>query len=708
MPKVFKLMDSLLEANIGSFARQADGSVWLKHGDNIVLATVVVAKSGGREAQGFFPLTVEFRERLSSVGKIPGGFIKREGKLSDAEVLASRVIDRSIRPLFPKFFMEEVQVMLSLLSYDGEVPLEVLGVLAASVAIISSNLPFKSPVGAVICARKKDSEWTVNPNDVFLKEAADQVLVVGTDAGICMIEADCDFISDSDLINLVNGIALKEIKKIVDWQKEIALDFPIKRRDYEICGLNDLAQAEWMEKIQAVLPSNHRDYFFAESKSELSEKMSFLKKVIKESLADEVADSNINQVSYDMLVDVFLKKIVPEILIEEKHRFDHRPFDKIRDIDSVVDLLPKVHGSAVFTRGQTQALSSVTLGASDDAQRIETLLYGVKEKSFMLHYNFPPYATGEVKPLRGVGRREIGHGSLAEKSFKNILPDAKSFPYTIRSLVDVLESNGSSSMATVCATTLAFMDAGIPIKKMISGIAMGLLVDSNKNIAILSDITGTEDAYGTMDLKVVGDEEGITAIQIDVKGDEGISSEVLAQALAQARVGRTHILNEMRKCLTVPRVSLKDSVPRCFSLKIPQSKIGMVIGPSGKNIKQITAETGTKIDIAEDGTISIFAADSASAKKAEGWIRALTGEIKNGSVFQGKISKITDFGIFVSLVPGKDGLIHISSIDRSKRETLETLYKHGDPLDVVVVSVDFEGKVKLIAPELESNDDLES
>jgi polyribonucleotide nucleotidyltransferase len=706
MPKVFKLSGSALEADIGRFAKQADGAVWLRCGGNVILATVVVAAPRKGDSLGFFPLTVEYRERLSSVGKIPGGFIKREGRLSDSEILLSRVVDRSIRPLFPKFFLDDVQVILSLLSYDGEMPLEVLGVLAASIAISTSDLPFKGPVGAVVCARKGDASWVVNPNAEFLKNADDQVLVVGTETAICMVEADCNFVSDDALVELLSGLASQEIKKLVSWQKEICADFTVKRRDYELDGLNKQAQGEWLAKIRSVLPSNYKDYLFATTKHELEEKFAFLKKVIQDALADEMVDAKISQTSFDILVETFLKYFVPDVLLEENKRFDHRAFSQVRDIDCIVDLLPKAHGSAVFTRGQTQALASLTLGASVDAQRVETLLYGVQDKNFMLHYNFPPFATGEVKPLRGVGRREIGHGYLSEKSFRNVLPESKTFPYTIRSLVDILESNGSSSMASVCSTTLALMDAGVPITKMISGIAMGLLQDSKGNIAVLSDITGTEDAYGAMDMKVVGNESAITAIQIDVKVDEGISAEVLAKALAQAREGRTFILQEMKKCISEPRPTVKDGAPRCFTLKIPSSKIGMVIGPAGKNIKQITAETGTQIDIAEDGTVSVFASDTASAKKAEGWIRALTGEVRNGSVFQGKISKIIDFGIFVSIVPGKDGLIHISSIDRSKRDKLDQLYKQGDPLDVVVTSVDSEGKIKLVAPELESNDDL--
>lgn len=705
MPKVFKMPGYNFEADLGRFARQADGSVWLRAGNNVILATVVASKSKPSGSQGFFPLTVEYRERMASVGKIPGGFIKREGRLSDSEVLSSRIVDRSIRPLFPKFFLQETQVMLSLLSYDGKVPQRVLGVLAASIALTTSKLPFGGPVGAVVCARQDKGEWKVNPSIEFLKGAQDQVLVVGTEVGICMVEAECDFVSDDELIDLVQGLAFTEIKKQVAWQREIGAEYSEKMTGYEVDGLNADAVKEWSKKIESSLPENHKELFFADDKVTLDDNMKLIRTTIKEKLEQDIVDAGLGEAAVDLLIDTFLKKFVPNVLLSEGKRFDFRKFDQIRQIEGIVDLLPQAHGSAVFTRGQTQALATLTLGASGDSQRVETLFDGVIDKRFMLHYNFPPYSTGEVKMLRGVGRREIGHGYLAEKSFTNVLPDFKKFPYAIRSLVDVLESNGSSSMATVCATMLAFMDAGVPTKRIVAGIAMGLLQDAKGDFAVISDITGTEDAYGLMDLKLVGDESGISAIQIDVKSDTGLSSETFKNALKQSRVGIKHILGEMKKCLAAPRVQLKDNAPRCFTMKVDSSKLGLIIGPGGKNIKLITAETNTQVDLDDDGTVSIFASDGSSAKAAENWIKALIGDIRTGSAFQGKVSKIADFGIFVSLVPGKDGLIHVSTIDRSKKNRLEELYKPGDSIGVVVTAVDGDGRVKLVAPELEASDE---
>lgn len=705
MPKIFKMFGNSFEADIGKYATQADGSVWLKSGDNVVLATVVVADKVSEDLD-FLPLTVECRERLSAVGKVPGGFVKREGRLSDSEILLSRIIDRSIRPLFPKFFFKEVQVMVTLLSYDGTIPFEVLGVLASSLAIVSAGIPFLSPVGAVVCAREAvGADWKINPSSEILQKSKDKVLVVGSAAGVCMVEASCDFVSEEDIVALVDGQASAEIKSQIDWQTEVIKQTAGSLNSYEPEGLSKEAQDSWIAKIESVIPENVKDYVFADSKKEFSEKNDFLKKVIADSLSADISESGISKVYFNMLVESVLKKLYCNIVVAEGKRFDHRRFDEVRNISSEVDVLPKSHGSAVFNRGETQVLSSLTLAASGDAQRVETLLYGVQDKHFMLHYNFPPFATGEVKPLRGVGRREIGHGYLAEKSFQYVLPSFEVFPYTIRSLVDVLGSNGSSSMATVCATTLALMDAGVPIARNVAGIAMGLLRSSQNNgYVVLTDITGKEDAFGFMDLKVVGDDSGITALQVDVKGSEYLTGEILRDALVAARKGLVHISSKMKECLSEPRKTLKDSAPRFFSMKVNPSKIGMIIGPGGKNIKQITADTGTQIDINESGSVNIFANDGLSAKKAESWIRALIGDIKNGSCYLGKVSKVVDFGVFVSIVPGKDGLIHISAIDRSKREKLDQLLQPGDPLDVVVVNVDPEGKIKLVAPSLEATD----
>lgn len=706
MVRVFSLPNTQIEAKIGQVARQADGSVWLTCGNNVVLATVVAEKLDDDVVQDFLPLTVECRERLASVGKIPGGFIKREGKLSDSEVLLSRIVDRSIRPLFPKGLRCDIQVIVTLLSFDGTFPMETLAVLAASSALCAAeNLPIQSPVGAVVCTRNgKGGAWEVNSGGSLVKNGAvDHVLVVGTRAGICMLEASCDFIDDADLVNLIENIAGPEINRQILWQDDI-------QKTYKQISSDALDESEsliWYQQIKKNLPDDYKNYFFAKDKNEFKKQQKELAKLVKEKLQDVFHEENskIKADSFDVYWDLFIKKHGPQIVIDAGKRFDLRAFDQIRDIECLVDVLPKSHGSSIFTRGQTQALSTITLGAGSDAQRVETLLYGVQDKHFMLHYNFPPFATGEVKPLRGVGRREIGHGYLAEKSFKDVLPVFSTFPYTIRSLVDVLESNGSSSMATVCATMLSMLDAGIPVRQVIAGIAMGLLRGIDGQSVVISDITGAEDSFGAMDFKIIGNENGICAIQVDVKGFEGLTASILAQTLKQARAGLQFIIGKMKEVLPEPRTTLKDSVPRFFSMKISPSKNGLVIGPAGKNIKQIVADTGTQIDISDDGTISIFAGDALAARRAEGWIRALVGEIKSGAAYQGKISRIVpDLGIFVAIVPGKDGLVHISTIDSKKRVDLEKNYKIGDRLDVVVTHADGDGRIKLVAPELEAPD----
>ena len=705
-PSVKRMPGSKLEVNIGQIARQAKGSAWLSYGNNVILSTVSVAK---KESDGglppFFPLMVECRERVAAVGKFPGGFMKREGKLTDSEVLLSRIVDRSIRPLFPAFFMEEVQVMVSLLSFDGEFPLEVLAVLSTSLSLMLSQIPFDAPIGAVLCAKEKGGTWKINPSASFVAGAADTALIVGSKSGICMVEANCDFASNEEMNFLVGEEVLAEMYRQIDWQESIAKELGLQPGHEHVAAKENFAslEASVYEKIKEVLPQDYKSNFFSESKGDVSDKISALKKFIIE----KIKEANPDVFHKDILnhfVSEFLKRAVPNTVVEENKRFDLRTFEKIRNITSSVGLLPMAHGSSLFTRGETQALSTLVLGTGSDAQKVEPLLGETIDKAFMLHYNFPPYATGEVKPLRGVGRREIGHGCLAEKSFSTVIPSNKDFPYTIKSIVDILESNGSSSMATVCATTLSLMDAGVPIKKMISGIAMGLFKGDSKSV-ILSDITGMEDAYGYMDFKVVGDEHGITAIQIDVKGTDGLTPEIFRNVLVQAQEGRAHILSKMRECMTAPRATLKESAPRCFTMKVPTSKIGMIVGPGGKNIKQIVAETGTQIDIADDGTVSIFASSGFAAKKAEGWIRVLIGDVKNGCFYQGKVSRIVpDLGMFVALVPGKDGLIHISSIDKKKRDNLENLYKAGDPIDVVVVGMEGDSKIRIVAPELESNE----
>lgn len=667
MSKTFKLAGTSLAVEIGKVARQADGSAWLTYDKCVVMSTAVYAKKEGAYL-GFFPLTVEYRDKASATGRFPGGYIKREGRLSDDEVLISRIIDRSVRPLFPSFFLKEVQLMTGLVSYDGKFPREVLGIIASSIALISSGLPFNGPVGAAIITENADGKWEVNPDTETVDAAKNKVTLVGNASGICMVEAEADHITNEELMKVID-LGEAEIKKQVDWQLEIKKELAVP----EVQDAKMTVFKQWAEKMKPMMPTSWDNFIFDKDKNSLAEKMSVAKEAtLKQFIEAESTEENpVSPKEASIVYSRLLKDLIPGELISKGHRFDFRKDKEIREINSEIDLLPCAHGSALFTRGQTQALASLTLGSASDAQKSDTLFGAQKERNFMLQYNFPPYSTGEIRPLRGVGRREIGHGYLAEKSFTHVLPEHTSFPYTIRSVVDLLESNGSSSMATICATSLALMDAGVPVKEPISGIAMGLLKgqDSDK-FMILSDITGTEDAYGIMDLKVAGNKDSITAIQMDIKSDSGLSKSIISEALEQARVGRAHILDRMSDAISTPKVEVAAAAPKITVVKVSPEKIGAIIGPSGKHIKEITAKTNSEIDISDDGTVKIFSKDRASGKTAENWVKALGGEIKNGSVYHGTVSKVAEFGIFVTIVPGKDGLVHISTVARHKQDTL--------------------------------------
>jgi polyribonucleotide nucleotidyltransferase len=693
MSKKFTLKQLGLTAEIGKVARQADGSVWLQHGDNIVLATAVATKDE-KDFIGFFPLTVEYREKTSAAGRIPGGYIKREGRLSDKEVLSSRLIDRPIRPLFPKYYFNEVQLISSVYSYDGKFPSDILALIASSLALTISDIPFLGPIGGVKLSRINGS-WKCNVSREEAETSDVELIIAGTKDGICMVEGNGDDLSEKDLIEALFH-AHDEIKSQIIWQEDIAKELGLKKA--ETPGID--YWNEWEEKVRSHFKQESCEALFVSSKSERKEILKNLQQDTLHFFENEIDSGVISKSQVMYLFDTLLKEYLPNIVAKKNKRIDGRGFDTVRSIEASVSLLPSVHGSAVFRRGETQALASLTLGTAQDAQRVEGL-EGESARTFMLHYNFPPFSTGEVKPIRGVGRREIGHGYLAERSFSYVLPSQEEFPYTIRSLVDVLESNGSSSMATVCATTLALMDAGVPIKGMISGIAMGLMKSSDGDVRILTDILGTEDAFGLMDFKVTGTEKGIMAVQMDIKAKAGLTKELLKDALEQARVARLHILDEMKKVLSSPRKELSSLAPRVSSFRIDTEKIGAGIGPSGKTIKEIIAETGTQIDISDDGMVRIYSPEGESARKAEAWIKTLVGEIEVGTTFEGKVRRVAEFGIFVELVPGKDGLIHISTIAREKQKTLPKNYKIGDLLKVKVIAVEAEtGRIRLIAPEL--------
>lgn len=695
MKQTFSHPELGLEVELGKYARQANGAAWLKAGNNIVLSTAVAGPEP-KEFLGFFPLTVEYRERTSAAGKIPGGFFKREGKLSDEEVLNSRLIDRPIRPLFPHNYFNEVQIISTVYSSDGNYPSGVLAILGSSLALTISDIPFLGPIGAVQIG-KVNGAWEFNLSYSKQVNSEADIIVAGTQAGICMVEGNCNNASEEELIELLFK-AHDIIKKQIEWQLSIQKE--IGKAKVKVSSAIDFDY--WQAEIAKLVCHESIEALFGKSKQSRSEAMDSLQEQVLAHFANDINAGSVPASVISYLFDAQMKKLIPDVIGRRQQRIDGRWLDEVRPITSEVGLLPCAHGSAVFQRGETQALASVTLGSGQDAQKVESLHGGLQEKRFMLHYNFPPFSTGEVKPMRSVGRREIGHGYLAETSFLNVLPDGKSFPYTIRSVVDVLESNGSSSMATVCSTTLAFMNAGIPLKQMVSGIAMGLVFDSKGQYHVLTDILGEEDALGLMDFKVTGTDDGIMAFQLDIKDKIGLSRELLGAALGQARIARLHILGEMRKVITEPRKELSALAPRIFSLKVPQDKIGAIIGPAGSVIKEIVAKTETQIEIEDDGTVMIFAKNAESAKMAEDWIRRLAKEVELGATYEGTVRRLTDFGIFVEVIPGKDGLVHISSIARHRQRDLDKLVKINDKLTVKVTAIDPEsGKVRLVAPELE-------
>lgn len=695
MHKVFRFPGSGLEVEVGKLARQADGSVWIKSGNNSVLCTAV-AKKEVKDFLGFFPLTVEYRERTSAAGRIPGGYFKREGKLSDSEVLTCRNIDRPIRPLFPSNFFNEVQIMATVFSSDGSFPNSVLAIIGSSLALSISPIPFLGPIGAVQVANV-DGSWKFNPTYAEVTASDADITIVGTKSGICMVEGHCNNVSEQALIDLL-FLAHEEIKKQIIWQEEIIAEVGVPKTEIK----DTIDWTAWKARVKGTLSADFGERIFAATKMERGEGMDAIKSSVMDQFKTDLESGAISNASLGYIFDNIVKETLPDILAKKQQRVDGRAFDTVRPIMAEAGILPCSHGSALFQRGETQVLASLTLGTGQDAQKIDSLIGGQLEREFMLHYNFLPFSTGEVKPLRGAGRREIGHGYLAESSFINVLPTNEKFPYVIRSVCDVLESNGSSSMATVCATSMALMDAGVPVSDMVGGIAMGLMRDSSDKMHVLTDILGMEDAFGLMDFKVAGTEKGILAFQLDIKDKMGLPRELFIDALNRARTARLHILGEMKKVLAAPRAELSPLAPRVTAFKVPQDKIGLIIGPAGKNIKEIIARTGTQIDIEDDGTVKIYSKTGDGAAEAEAWIKTLCGDIDMGSEFNGVIKRIAEFGLIVELVGGKEGMVHISTIARSKQNDLDRMFKIGDRLLVRVTSQDREtGRIKLIAPSLE-------
>jgi polyribonucleotide nucleotidyltransferase len=660
----------------GELAKAANGSVLLRYRDNVLLITATM--SNPRAGIDFFPLIVDFEEKLYARGKIPGGFFRREGRPSSQAILSARLIDRTLRPLFPDGFKNEVAIVILPLAVDLTCPLDWLAVVGANVALAISDIPFNIQVAAsnIACI---DNEIVVNPTYEQLDNSDFDLLVSGSKDGVVMIEAEGDEI-DEDLM-------YKAIEKSQEVNNEIIdnLDSFINKHSQDNVEFNyDFDESIYSELTDS-LKSQLKDVY--KNDSTKSEKEDEIKEIINSYMENKNTEE-----TYHNEIDKLKADVFRSITLEDKIREDGRKFDQIRDLSGSVDLIPKVHGSGLFTRGETQVLSLVTLGSSRDYQRLDTLT-PLDEKRFMLHYNFPPYSVGEARPMRSPGRREIGHGQLAEKALARVLPDADEFPYAIRIVAECLQSNGSTSMGTVCSATLALMDAGVPIKKPVAGISVGMISDNDKYDVML-DIQGIEDHYGDMDFKVAGTDTGITAIQLDIK-KKFISMEVVRNALDIAKKGRADILETIVSILPNPRESLKPDAPRIKKHQIDVDKIGLLIGPGGKTIKGISEESGAVIDINDDGVVSIASEDENSLNIALEKVKALTKEIKEGEIYTGKVVSIRDFGAFVELTPAKDGLVHISELENRRVANVEDVVQVGDVIDVKVKGVTPDGKISL-------------
>lgn len=696
----FELNGKPLIIETGLMAKQSDGSVVIKYGDTMILATVVANKKA-KEGLNFFPLTVDYQERTYSAGKIPGGFFKREGRPSEKEILTSRLIDRPIRPLFPKGFYYETQGIVSVLSYGDENIADVLGIIGISTAIHISDIPFNGPVGAVRIGLK-DGVLIANPDQSDSSDLELNIVVAGTEDAIVMVEGGGSEISEEAMLEAIR-YAHDEIRKVISLQNELKALAGKKKRDVasviESPELeNDLINYISGEIHEAIrIPDKQRRQETLDSiLSESIEHFNTPDYRIKYALQSE--DALIREISN--LFEGYEKEVVRNMIMLENKRADGRRPDEIRNISCLTGILPRAHGSALFIRGETQALTVATLGTSTDEQKIDSL-DGETYKTFMLHYNFPPFSVGEVKPLRSPGRREIGHGSLAEKALKCVIPSKEVFPYTIRIVSDILESNGSSSMATVCGATLSLMDAGVPITAPVAGIAMGLIKSAEK-IVVLTDILGLEDHLGDMDFKVTGTEKGITAFQLDAK-IIGINCEILKDALEMARKGRLHILDKIKDAMPEPKKELSPFAPRIFTMKIKQDKIKDVIGTGGKIIRGIIEQTGVKIDINDAGVINIASSNEESARKAIDIISGIIEEPEIGKIYTGKVKRIMDFGAFVEIIPGVEGLLHISQISDKRIAKVTDEINVGDEVLVKVLEIDGQGKIRLSRREVLRN-----
>ncbi len=667
----------------GRIARQASGSVLISMGDTKVLTTVV-GQAGDSSGRDFFPLTVDYQEKTYAAGKIPGGFFKREGRPSEKETLVSRLIDRPIRPLFPKGFMNEVQVICTVVSLDPNVDPDIPALLSASAALSISGLPFEGPIGAARVGYK-DGEYILNPSFNDLDDSKLDLVVAGTTSSVLMVESEADRLSEEVMLGAVN-FGHEHCKDAIAAIEELKTMSPSK----SFAWTPEEKNIELEAYISKNYASSIRNAYQVKEKAERKDMVSTIKGEILQEVEGKYDELSTNEVM--SIIHSLERDLVREMTLTTQERIDGRGAADVRPISSEVGLLPRTHGSALFTRGETQALVVTSLGAERDSQIIDAL-EGEYREPFMLHYNFPPYCVGETGRVGSPKRREIGHGKLAKRGVAAVMPSLEVFPYVIRVVSEITESNGSSSMASVCGTSLSLMDAGVPIKSPVAGIAMGLIKEED-NFIILSDIMGDEDHLGDMDFKVAGTSDGITALQMDIKIN-GITSEIMAEALAQAKEGRMHILNEMANSIKVPRTEMSKHAPRIISFRVPTDKIRDVIGKGGATIRQLTEETGATIDIDDDGTVKIASVDFSAGELARSRIELITAEVEVGAIYEGKVQKLMDFGAFVNVLPGKDGLVHISQISEERVENVSDKLSEGEMVKVKVLEVDKQGRIRL-------------
>jgi polyribonucleotide nucleotidyltransferase len=672
-----------LTVEIGQLAKQANGAVLVRYGDTVVLSTATASKEA--KSVDFFPLTVNYEERLYAVGKIPGGFIKREGRPSEKAILASRLIDRPIRPLFAEGFRNEVQIVSMVMSVDQDCSPEMAAMFGSSLALVISDIPFEGPIAGVTVGRV-DGQFVINPSVAQMEKSDIHLVVAGTKDAINMVEAGADEVPEEVMLEAIM-FGHEEIKRLIAFQEEIAAQVGKEKMEVVLYELDPQLEEEIRQMAEEDIKRAVQVPEKLAREAAIDEVKAGVIAKYEEQEADEETLKQVNEILYKLV-----KEEVRRLITEEKVRPDGRKIDEIRPLSSEVGLLPRTHGSGLFTRGQTQALSVCTLGALGDVQILDGL--GIEEtKRFMHHYNFPPFSVGETGAMRGPGRREIGHGALGERALEPVIPSEKEFPYTIRLVSEVLESNGSTSQASICASTLAMMDAGVPIKAPVAGIAMGL-VKSGEHYTILTDIQGMEDHLGDMDFKVAGTAKGVTALQMDIK-IKGLSREILEEALQQAKKGRMEILEHMMRTISEPRKELSKYAPKILTMQINPEKIREVIGPSGKQINKIIEETGVKIDIEQDGTIFISSVNEEMNQKAKKIIEDIVREVEVGQIYLGKVKRIEKFGAFVELFNGKDGLVHISELAEERIGKVEDVVAIGDEILVKVMEIDKQGRVNL-------------